>query len=189
MRIPEGPSSLAYVVAGPPGSGKSTLGRALASVTGAVLIDQDVATNPLMAALAALVGAGDDLDHPALRGPVRQARYQCVIDIASDNGKLGRDVVLVAPFTAESSGAAAWSELAGGLSPARVVLVWVTVPAEVALARRVHRDTPRDRAARLDPAPPRPAPLPAVDFLPASGAAEPFGEARRIAALAARGTS
>src|SRR4051794_1428218 len=90
-----------YVVAGPAGSGKSTLGRALAGVTGAVVLDQDIATNPLMAQLALLVGAGNDLDHPALRGPVRQARYQCIVDVEVDNGRLGRDVVMIAPFTAE----------------------------------------------------------------------------------------
>ncbi len=174
---------LAYVVAGPAGSGKSTFGRALASVTGAMVIDQDIATNPLMASLAALVGAGDDLDHPQLRGTVREARYQCVIDIASDNGRLGHDVVMIAPFTAESSDAAAWAELSRQLSPARVLLVWVTVPPEVALARRVQRNLPRDRSAGLV-AKARPTPIPVIEFLPASGAAEPFGEARRIAALA-----
>ncbi len=183
MRNSESPARLAYVVAGPAGSGKSTLGRALASVTGATVIDQDIATNPLMAALAAIVGAGDDLDHPALRGPIRQARYQCVIDIASDNGRLGRDVVMIAPFTAEISAAAAWSELSRQLSPARVVLVWVTVPPAVALARRQQRNLPRDRSARVVATPARTL-LPVVDFLPASGEVEPFGEARRIAHLA-----
>ena len=185
MRNPETPARVAYVVAGPAGSGKSTLGRALASVTGAMVIDQDIATNPLMAALGAIVGAGDDLDHPALRGPVRRARYQCVIDIACDNGRLGRDVVMIAPFTAESSDREAWAELARQLSPARATLVWVTVPPEVALARRLQRNLPRDRSAQLVSAPP-PAPTPVIDFLSASGSAEPLGEARRIADLAGR---
>jgi predicted kinase len=179
---------MVYVVAGPAGSGKSTVGRALALVTGAVVIDQDVATNPLMAAMAVLVGAGDDLDHPALRGRVRQARYQCIIDIAAENGAIGRDVVLIAPFTAETSDAAAWSELVRQLQPAQVTLVWVTVPPEVALARRVQRNLPRDRTAHLI-ATPQQARSPVVDFFPASGVADPHAEAGSIAALARRKNS
>lgn len=176
---PKVPPRFAYVVAGPAGSGKSTLGRALAAATGAVVLDQDIATNPLLAQLAGLVGAGDDLDHPALRGAVRQARYQCVIDVAVDNGRLGRDVVLIAPFTAESSDQAAWAELGRQLTPARVVLIWVTVSTEEALARRVRRNLPRDRTAGT--APPRPVSAPVVAHLAASGAADPVQEAARIA--------
>lgn len=62
-----------WCVAGSPGSGKSTLGRAVAARLGACVLDLDTATNPLLAQLAALTGAGDDLDHPSLRGPIRDA--------------------------------------------------------------------------------------------------------------------
>lgn len=173
------PPRFVYLVAGPAGSGKSTLGRALAATTGAVVLDQDIATNPLMARLAELVGAGDDLDHPALRGAVRQARYQCVIDVAVDNGRLGRDVVLIAPFTAESADHLAWAELVRQLTPARVVLVWVTVSAEEALARRVRRNLPRDRTAGSQV--PKPVATPEVAYVAASGAGDPAQEADRIA--------
>ncbi len=167
-----------YLVAGQAGSGKSTLGRELAAVTGAVLLDQDIATNPLMAQIAALVGAGDDLDHPGLRGPVRQARYQCMTDLAVDNGRLGHDVVMIAPFTAECTDERAYAQLAKQLAPARVQLVWVTVPPEVALARRRRRNLARDAAAR--DAQPVPATPPVVDHVAASGAAEPRGESIRV---------
>lgn len=182
MRNHENRQRSVYVVAGPAGSGKSTLGRALAGVTGAVVLDQDIATNPLMAQLAQLVGAGDDLDHPALRGPVRQARYQCVIDVAVDNGRLGRDVVMIAPFTTECTDQQAWLELSRQLAPAQVRLIWVTVPPEVALARRIRRTLARDAVAGNSGVP-QPAPVPVVDHLAASGSAEPQGEASRIARL------
>lgn len=182
MRNHENRQRSVYVVAGPAGSGKSTLGRALAGVTGAVVLDQDIATNPLMAQLALLVGAGDDLDHPALRGPVRQARYQCLIDVAVDNGRLGRDVVMIAPFTAECTDRQAWLELSRQLAPAHVRLIWVTVPPEVALSRRVRRNLARDTLAAHTGLP-QPAPTPVVDHLSASGSAEPLGEATRIARL------
>ena len=182
MRTHENRPRTVYVVAGPAGSGKSTLGRALAGVTGAVVLDQDIATNPLMAQLALLVGAGHDLDHPALRGPVRQARYQCILDVAVDNGRLGRDVVMIAPFTAECADPQAWSALTRQLAPAQVRLVWVTVAPEVALARRIRRNLARDAvAATAGPLPP--APDPVVDHLVGSGSAEPQGEAMRIVRL------
>ncbi|GGM10983.1 hypothetical protein GCM10011594_33650 [Nakamurella endophytica] len=178
------------MVAGPPGSGKSTLGRALAKAAGAVLLDQDVATNPLMQSIADLVGAGDDLDHPALRGPVRAARYQCLLDIAVDNRRIGRSVVMVAPFTSEIRDPAAFDALAAQLSPARVLLVWVTVPPEVALARRLRRNLPRDRAADLSavPAATEQVPPPAVPHLAADGAAESGAEAARLVAQAGPAT-
>lgn len=171
-----------YVVAGPAGSGKSTFGRALAAATGSVLLDQDVATNPLMAELAVLVGAGADLDHPGLRGPVRRARYRCMIDIAVDNGRIGHDVVMVAPFTTECSDRPAWDELTRQLQPSVVRLIWMTVPPEVALARRRERNLARDRSAAGAQVPP-PAPAPVVSHLAASGSLDAPAEARRIVRL------
>lgn len=179
---PRPDGSVVWVVAGPAGSGKSTLGRAIAKISGAVVLDQDVATNPLMAQLAAALGAGDDLDHPALRGSIRRARYQCLVDVAVDNRRLGRSVVMIAPFTAEVADPEAWRVLTTQLAPARVVLVWVTVPPEVAHQRRVRRNLPRDRSAgqavTMVAAPP------VLDHLPADGAADAQSEARRLVALA-----
>ncbi|WP_157695216.1 AAA family ATPase [Nakamurella panacisegetis] len=183
---PSRPRPIVYVVAGPPGSGKSTLGRALAQHTGAVVLDQDVATNPLMAQLARLVGAGDDLDHPGLRGPVRDARYECLLDLAADNTGIGRDVVMIAPFTRECSDPVAWDRLSAQVGGAQVQLVWVTVSPEIALARRVARNLARDRTAQPGVVPPA-VPPPVVDHLAASGSADPEAEAVRVAGLVARG--
>jgi predicted kinase len=173
----EAPSPV-LVVAGPAGSGKSTLGRSLAALLGAAVLDQDVATNPLMAQIAEIVGAGDDLDHPALRGPVRDARYRCLVDVAADNARVGTPAVMIAPFTAEVTDAARWTELVGLLGT-RTELVWVTVPPEVAWARRQQRGLPRDVAAA---GPAAALPEPVVPHVAADGAAEPDGEAARVAA-------
>jgi hypothetical protein len=137
-----------------------------------------------MEQLAALVGAGDDLDFPALRGPVRQARYQCLVDVAVDNCLLGRDVVMIAPFTAECSDAVAWSALADRFRPASVHLVWVSVPPEIAVARRAQRGLPRDRVVVNSPDLSRPpASQPVVDHLSVSGTADARNEAIRIAGV------
>ena len=169
-------------VAGMPGSGKSTVGRLLAARLGAVLLDQDTATNPLMAQLARLAGAGDDLDHPALRGPVRQARYDCLIDVAVENVGIGSSVVLVAPFTAEVRDPVSWAELGRRFDPVPLRLVWVAVPAAVARDRRRRRNLPRDAAWAASTAD-ADVPPPVVPHLLADGTADPATEAGRVAAL------
>jgi predicted kinase len=162
VRAPERP--VAVVVTGPPGSGKSTLGEALAPRLGAALLDQDVLTNPLVAVVAGLVGAGDDLDHPRLRALVRDPRYAALLDVARQQLRTGLPVVLVAPFTAETTDRAAWEALSAGLRDAgatAVHLVRCTAPADVRAARMRARDAPRDRA--------RPARAPGGTLRPVDG--------------------
>ncbi len=170
-------------VAGMPGSGKSSLGRLLAARLPAALVDQDTATNPLMAQIARLAGAGDDLDHPELRGPVRRARYDCLIDVALDNVGIGASVVLVAPFTSEVGAPDAWAELEGRFGVVPLRLVWVAVPAAVARDRRRRRNLPRDAAWAKASRTEADAPLPVVPHLLADGTADPTTEADRLAAL------
>ena len=174
-----------WCFAGPPGSGKSTLGRAVAARTGACLLDLDTATNPLIAQIATLTNAGDDLDHPSLRGAVRDARYRCLTDLAAENVRVGRSVVLVAPFTREGADADAWQQLARAMLPAVPLLIWVDVPPAVALQRRQQRGQARDRTASsltghgLGAQFPRPV----VDHLLADGATPTNVEAERLAGL------
>ena len=175
---------MAWCVAGVPGSGKSTFGRELARLRRAVLLDQDTATNPLLARIAALVGAGDDLDHPALGAEVRSARYRCLIDVAVENLALGTDVVIVAPFSREVADAGAWREMTELLDPAGVCLVWVKVPPEVAVERRRARGLPRDVAANLSDHDRRVAAAPVVAHVVADGTFDPAQEAGRVARIA-----
>lgn len=179
------PDPLALVVTGPPGSGKSTLGRELARLLRAALLDQDVLTQPLTALIAELTGAGGDLDHPAMTGPVRRARYDTVLDVAADNLRSGGPVVLVAPFTRELADPAAWAELTARLAPAPVVLIRVRVPAQVLLSRRASRALPRDLAAagRIGGGTAAAADVGSVLDLIADGQADPAVEAARIVTL------
>ena len=177
-----------WCLAGAPGSGKSTLGRAVAVRLGACVLDLDTATNPLLAQLAALTGAGDDLDHPSLRGPIREARYRCLTDLAAENVQAGRSVVMIAPFTREVTEPAAWYDLAFRLRPVPPVLVWVAVSPAVALLRRQRRGHPRDRSAAVltDKAVAAGLGRPVVDHLLADGAAPTDAEAVRLAGLLRR---
>jgi predicted kinase len=135
------------LVAGAPASGKTTLGRALASRLGAALVDIDVATQPLTAVVAGLLRE-DDLDAPRLAGATRGARYETVTALAEDNLRLGRPVVLVAPFTAERRQVPAWERLAGRLRAAggSPALVWLRLDRELLGERLRGRAAERDRA-------------------------------------------
>lgn len=169
----------AVCVAGTPGSGKSTLGVALAARLGAIVLDMDTATNPLIGEIAELIGAGDDLDHPGLGGAVRAARYRCVVDVAVENVALGRAAVMIAPFTAEVTDQTQWAALARRFAPADLWLVWVDVPAEVAWERRRRRGHARDRAAMVKGDAPRPS-GPGVPHILADGAADVTSEIDRV---------
>src|SRR6059058_4129687 len=121
-----GPRLPAVLLAGWPGSGKSTVGQALARRLGAALVDQDTVTGPLVAVVADLVGV-HDLDDARLAGPTRDARYETVVAAAEENLRVGRPVVLVAPFSRERRDLHAWQALddrlrAAGGSP---LLVWL----------------------------------------------------------------
>jgi predicted kinase len=142
----------AVVLTGPPASGKTTVGRALARYLGAALLDQDTATAPLTAVVADLVGV-HDLDDHRLAGPTRAARYETVTALAEDNLRAGNAVVLVAPFSAERRDASAWDALdrrlrAAGGSP---LLVWLRLDAAAVVARLQARGEGRDAAKLVDP--------------------------------------
>lgn len=149
-------STRVFAVGGPPGSGKTTFGHALAVAIGGALLDNDTLTNPLIARIAALTGAGDDLDHPSLRGQVRDARYACLRDTGAEVAGVGCPAVLVAPFTAELADTLAWQRFSAPLrvtGVSGVFLLQMLIDPAVALRRRATRGLVRDRklAAGGDP--------------------------------------
>jgi predicted kinase len=155
---------LAIVVCGPPASGKSTLGAALAETLPAVLIDQDIATAPLVGVVASLIDVYD-LEDPRLATATRRARYETITGIAENNLRVGNAVVLVAPFTKERRDRAAWDELSQRLQEAggTVTMLWLSLEPEQILqrlrARAVERDAEKLKDTqgfldRLDLAPP-----------------------------------
>jgi predicted kinase len=134
----------AVLIGGPAGTGKSTLGAALAPRLGAALLDLDVATGPLTAVVAELVGRVD-LGDPLLAARTRKPRYDTLFALARDNLRAGLPVVLVAPFTAERS-ADGWAAVAEWLTAyARgLVLVWLHLPPDRLVERLARRGAARD---------------------------------------------
>ena len=147
------PGLPAVVLSGWPGSGKSTVGRALARRLGAALVDQDTVAGPLVAVVAGLVGV-HDLDDARLAGPTRAARYEAVAAVAEENLRVGTPVVLVAPFTQERRDLHAWEALAGRLRAAggSPLLVWLHLDPAAVVHRLRARGAARDLAKLADPA-------------------------------------
>ena len=149
----DGPALPAVLLSGWPGSGKSTVGRALARRLGAALVDQDTVTGPLVSVVAGLVGV-DDLDDARLASPTRDARYETVGAVAEENLRVGLPVVLVAPFSRERRDLDAWQTLdlrlraAGGLP----LLVWLHLEPDVVVSRLRARGATRDVSKLADPA-------------------------------------
>jgi sugar-phosphatase len=110
----------AIAISGEAGSGKSTLGRAVARSLSVPLLDLDSVTTPLLDAIPA--------SEHWLTGPdaaaIRDGRYAALRAVARDVLDAVDEAVLVAPFTAELGGGPDWDALldaCGSLSMVRVV--------------------------------------------------------------------
>ncbi|WP_438354380.1 HAD-IA family hydrolase [Microbacterium sp. CJ88] len=142
------------VVAGVAGTGKSTLGRALATRLRMPLLDLDAVTNPLLDALPASVFDGHWLSSP-LAGAVRSGRYAALRAVAADAVATAGGAVLVAPFTAELRGGAEWGALVAAVAPVPVRVVHLTGDAGLLAARRGLRGEERDaHRPEVEPLPP-----------------------------------
>ncbi len=149
------PDPLAVVVAGTAGSGKSTLGRAIAEAVRAPLIDLDSVTTPLLDGLPPEVLGGHWLTS-AHAPAIRAARYAALRATAADALSTAGRVVVVAPFTAELAGGTEWEALVAALAPSEPHVVHVDGDPAVLASRRSSRGAPRD-AHRPDTLPVAPA--------------------------------
>lgn len=132
------------VIAGAAGSGKTTLGTALARELGAPLLDLDTLTTPLLDALDPLLPGEHWNAHGPATDTVRRGRYAVLLGAAADLTTVGVRGVLVAPFTRELRGGQEWAELVAALAPTPVVVVHVDGPDELLSRRRAGRGLDRD---------------------------------------------
>jgi sugar-phosphatase len=130
-------------VAGVAGSGKTTLGRALARLLRAPMLDLDTLTNPLLDRLGDDVFGGHWLSS-AHAEAVRQGRYAALAATAAEVLETTRRVVLVAPFTRELAGGDEWRTLLAGVAPASVHMVHLVGSSTLFAARRAARGHDRD---------------------------------------------
>lgn len=140
------------IVAGAAGSGKSTLGKALAHSISEALLDLDSLTNPLLDRLYEFLGG----PHWNSAGPhseaIREGRYGVLRSAAADLVSLGQRPVLVAPFTRELGAGREWDELTRDLAPAGVLVIHLDGSPELLASRRAARQASRDLHRPIDAA-------------------------------------
>lgn len=151
----QSPAPIAVAIAGVAGSGKSTLGRALAATLGLPLVDLDSVTAPLLDALGEELLGGHWLSSPHAAA-IRDGRYAALRAVAADAIGTAGGAVLVAPFTAELAGGEPWRRLVDAVAPAALHVVHVDGDEALFAARRARRGEQRDHS-RPDVAPSPPA--------------------------------
>ena len=142
-----------WVVAGPPGSGKTTAARLLAGRLSppAAVLDKDTVYGGFAGAVIAAAG------EPAGRreGPwydthVKAYEYAGLAATAADIRMAGCPVVVVAPYTNEIHDAGRWASLVADLGGDPVRLIWLDCDAAKLYARIVARASANDAAKLAD---------------------------------------
>ncbi|MBL7261144.1 HAD-IA family hydrolase [Paractinoplanes lichenicola] len=137
------PARTIVAVAGVAGSGKSTLGRALAATLAAPLLDLDSLTNPLLDALPPATLGGHWLTSPHA-AEIRTGRYAALCATARDIAGTAGRLVLVAPFTAELRGGPEWTRLRDAVGP-DLKVIHLHGADDLLTQRRAARTETRDR--------------------------------------------
>lgn len=173
----------AVVIAGPPASGKTTLGAALARVLHYAFIDLDIVTGPLSRAALALAGADETALDAAPGARLRDARYDALLDTAAANLAVGLGVVLCGPFTRERTDPTRWETLRARLGRPDAALVCLDLDEPARRARMEARGALRDRAKLSAPEGTKEPSAPPADAIRLDASARP--DALLDAALAA----